>query len=617
MEATQESTTIIIDTNILMGIPEKFEEIDWGMESGTIYILESVLDELGVLERRSSQQELADFAQSAYDRLMTYTPLALDGGFSLKNGVSLKFARVPDQIPAPLEATNVDHQQIAFAVEKLEENPDRLCVIVTRDQEMAIIANAVHPNLKVISPSPGDLVESIRTRLQHMIEWKGKLEKNGAGKQTNKSVKPQKSAPRPHADPQEVIDKVVRSLYARIRSARHRAILAVAPLELRIALSAHLIPILTRNKRRVVFLFVTDERAVEWWAGELRRRCKLPADSIVSFGNEAITHTGPVRVVIYRHDQIERRLVSHGARFKHAGKNITALVDGCDLLDPVDVAMLLFERDQFIGYSRLPIRHAQAVGSRMLGVFFQQQTVASYTFADAELDNWLYPFDVLRQEVELFADEQEEYSKINEKSLELHGQVTNKYPELKNSNDFWFSLLQVLAHHVDHRAAELFALHERKEEVAQIARAKLEMVAQLVGKAGTGARCIVFDYEQLWTPVLLKHLCGQGRVVEVVQKHANGDEWESKWQKFGEAKVDCLIVQDVPPPGFSQAVIKRLILPSSLTPLPQMAAMTDWVLSHANKGSGVNVDLLYTKGTPEEDAMMAFADTCCGLQFTR
>ena len=46
--------------------------------------------------------------------------------------------------------------------------------------------------------------------------------------------------------------------------------------------------------------------------------------------------------------------------------------------------MLLFKCDQFVGFTRLPSGHDQAVGGRMLDVFFQQQTVASYTFADAK-----------------------------------------------------------------------------------------------------------------------------------------------------------------------------------------------------------------------------------------
>jgi hypothetical protein len=615
METAQESTIVIIDTNILLGIEAEFGDINQGMASGTIYILDSVLDELAILAR-SDDQRLARLAEATRDKLMVFSSRAMNGGYPLNEGVSLKFGRVPQNIPSPLDSTNVDHQQIIFAVEKLYENPDCLCIIVTRDQEMGIIADAVHPNLKVISPSEYDVAMSTRKQLENMIWWNSVIKKNGAGKKAGKSVKPERTVQHPPADPQTIIDGVVRSLYARIRSERHRAILAIAPLEIRIALSAHLIPILTRNKSRVVFLFVPDKESAVWWAGELNRRCALPNGSIVIFGPDSITRTGPVRVVIYHHDQLERRLASHVARFKHAGKNITALVDGCDLLDPVDIAMLLFECDQFIGFSRLPSGHASAVGSRMLDVFFEQQTVASYSFADAEQDNWMFPFDVLRQEVELNEDEQELYDRYNKKFLTLHSEVRNKYPELQNSNDFWFSLLQVLARYVDHKAAELFALREQREAVAQMAQAKLEMVTRLVSKAGEGARCIIFDYESMWTKLLVNHLEDQGRCVEVIDRYAGLDEWQDQWRKFEANKVDCLIIQDVPPAGLNKALIKRLILLTPLTPLLQLAAMTDWVLSHANKGSGVIVDLLYTRDSPEQEAMMAFADTFCDLRFS-
>ena len=146
-------------------------------------------------------------------------------------------------------------------------------------------------------------------------------------------------------------------------------------------------------------------------------------------------------------------------------------------------------------------------------------------------------------------------------------------------------------------------------------QAKKDLVLRLVSEAGKTARCIIFDYEQIWTKVLSTHLREQGWVEEVIARSATQDEWKTKWQKFTESKLDCLIIQDIPPLGLNQAVIKRLILLTPLSPMNRLAALTDWVLAHASLGSGVSVDLLYTRRTPEQEAMMGFADTCCGLHY--
>ena len=614
MNSIEEGCSLIVDTNILMDVPD-IEELNWGVNSSTIYILESALNELKKLSRRNKYPEIVRKANRARVNLDRFSPEARNGGHLLADGNHLFFEPTPQRIPEPLDPTNVDHQQIAFAITLLRANPNRFCAIVTQDRKMADIAHAAHADLEIINPGTGDPAKKIGEQIVHLKKWKDELQDERSILDVHRSAIQTTATSRPAPVPWDAKERVARSLYARIRSAHHRAILAVSPLELRITLAAHMIPILTNRKRRVVFLFVPDEQAAEWWAGQMRRRCKLPSGSIVSFGSEPIERVGPVRLVIYRYDQIERRLEHHIARFSQAGKRITALVDGCDLLDPIAIAMLLFECDQFIGFTRLPGGHVQAVGSRMLDAFFQQQTVASYTFADAEQDGWLHAFDVRRRPVLLSDDEQELYRQVNEDYLKLHGKVTRKYPELKRATEFWQGLLKVLARSVDHKAAELFSLYEQREAVAQMAQAKRDMVTQLVDKAGKPARCLIFDYEQLWTPILEKHLTGQGWRTEVVKKSDGQDKWLDSWRKFEASKLDCLIVQNIPPLGLNPAVIKRLILLTTLSPLTRLAAMTDWVLSHANSGPSVCVDLLYTVGTPEQEAMMAFADTCCGLRF--
>jgi hypothetical protein len=378
-----------------------------------------------------------------------------------------------------------------------------------------------------------------------------------------------------------------------------------------------LIHILTEPEKRVIFLFVADAHAAKNWVQELRQRCKLPAESLLVFGEQPIARVDKARVVLYRHDQIKRRLGQHVRRFTEAGRQVTAVVDSCDLLDPAGIAMLLFDCDQFIGFTRHPSGHAQAFGGRMLDAFFEQQTIATYTFADAEQDGWLHSFDVIRQPVAFQKDELAHYNKLSDQFVALHGDIRRRYPELRRDGDFGLSLYQVLARNADHRAANLFTLREEREELAQMAQAKVDVVVRLVESAGMPAGCLVFDDRSLWSMVLCRRLTAQGKSVQVLPPPGDPD-LQSVWKLFERKQLDCLILHNVPPADLSRACINRLILLTPLAPLTLLSDVTDWALSHAVPGfTVVGVDLLYTVDTPEQGMMMDFADTCCGLRLGR
>jgi len=473
---------VIVDTSILMAIPA-IHSFDWGVQPITVYILDTVIDELRGLARDRQDDVKATAARRALAVLDGLQKRAAPEGIPLvKNAGHLVFAQPPSDIAPPLDPASVDHQQIALAQTHLKASLRGFCAIVTNDQEMADIATSTSPAVPVIAPGSSAMGTAIQRQLARKLHWWQLSHREGVVAEQPQRVKPARAVPRPSVDRQARLEQVVRGLYGRLRAAHHRAILSVAPLEVRLALTAHIVHSLAQHSNRVVFLFVEDRAAAEYWAGELRRRCQLSPDAVLVFGEQGILRVHGTRVVIYRHPQIESRFGHHAARFAGAGRRITVIVDGCDLLDPVWIATLLFGRDQFVGFTRYPLGHTQAVGGRMLATFFQQQTVATYTFADAEEDRWLRPFDVLRHSIAFQEDELHFYREVNDRFIALRSKASARYPELSEAVDFWEALHRTLERVVDEETASLFPLREQREALAQMARAKGE--TYLLNKLG-------------------------------------------------------------------------------------------------------------------------------------
>ncbi len=612
----QPSPAVVVDTSVLMELPAAYR-FDWGGQPVTVYILDAVVRELRGLARGKKNVARAAAARRALSILDSLQERPLPEGLSRSNTSGrLVVAKAPAVISPPLDPESVDHQQIALAQARLTEG---FCAIVTRDKEMADIAMCASPPVPVITvPSGGMMETTIRRQLARQIRWWKLSRREEAEKQKARPVKPASQRSKTGLERRaKRLERVISNLYGRVRSMRHRAVLSIAPLEARLALTAHLVRVLTQHKNRVVFLFTEDQAQAAYWAGELCKRCKLPSGAVCVFGERGLPRVRDTRVVVYRYSQIEQRYNQHAARFADVGRRITAIVDGCDLLDPVWIAMLLFGCNQFIGFTRYPIGHPQAAASRMLTAFFQQQAVATYTFADAEEDGWLRPFDLLRHPIALQEDELQKYREMNDQFITVHNEVIRRYPELDDATDFWKALHRLLGRVVDHQAATLFTLRERREELAHMARAKREVVVDLLSEAGQPARCLILDVERLWTNVLRKTLTDRGMAVEVLERLSDAAARESLWRRFERRKVDCLILQDVPPVRLVRAHINRLIIMTPLTPLRTLAATVDWALSHAVGGPAMYVDLLYTSETPEQQAMMDFADMCFGLRFRR
>ncbi|MFH1636107.1 MAG: hypothetical protein ABIG63_19110, partial [Chloroflexota bacterium] len=183
----------------------------------------------------------------------------------------------------------------------------------------------------------------------------------------------------------------------------------------------------------------------------------------------------------------------------------------------------------------------------------------------------------------------------------------------------WSDLQELLETVADSRTADLFRLRERREELAQIASAKLEtMLALLAPDGGEAGQNLVYDPGGLWSPNLQKALSERGLKVETgAATTTTNDEWENLWRRFEAGKVNVLLFSTVPPFGLPRANIDRLIVTTPVMSLATLAAATDWALTHANPfiRHHVEIHLLYVPQTPEEQAMLDFADTVCGLRF--
>lgn len=510
----------------------------------------------------------------------------------------------------------------------MSADPGRFCAIVTHDREMTTIASTAEPEVQVVSPAIHNIEESIRLqfslRLDWWQRWRQKLEQDlkvASSEEAStapQSIKPVHKRRILVRDPEARLKRIISNFYGRVKANRHRVILSIAPLQARLALTVHLISMYKRTPRRVVMLFVESQTVAEWWTAEIRAKCELPANAVLLFRDHGLTRDQSCRVVIYRHDQIETRFKQHSARLSENQRLISVIVDSCDMLSPEQLAILLFEDHQFVGYTLYQLGHAQARGGRMLGHFFEQQSILSYSFADAEEDGWLRSFDLIRHPILWLPEEKEAYDKTNSSFIQAYNDVLKEYPSLSRGSDFWDTLQDLLDVVADARTANLFQLRERREEMAQIAHAKLEAVLSILTTNGDRRGCnLIYDPCGYWTPVLTKALSENKLVGEVVTTKTTYAEWENIWHRFEHNKLDVILFSSMPPFGLSRTNINRLIISTPITSLAALAAVTDWTLTHANPHSRnpVEIHLLYVPATPEEQAMLDFADSVCGLRF--
>jgi hypothetical protein len=614
----------IIDTNIVMTLP-RIHEHDWKLPLVDVYILRGVTNELDGLARDRTDADKARRAQRARDILSTLQKRAPSTGLLLRDGrVRLFFADAPQQICAPLQADSVDHQQIAFAHQCMREDPTRFCAIVTQDREMSGIAASACPPVQVVTSENADwnrLLSQFLRKYEWWKQWTRVEQAAPPSAEAGQSIKPPRPARPTLPNPEVRLQRIARNFHRRLGAAHYRAILAIAPLQARLALTAHLLNVLKRAPRRVLLVFVETRAEADYWARELRARCELPPGAVFVFRETGLTRGETPRAIVYHYDQIESFFNQHAARLKSSDRILSVVVDGCDLLSPERLAILLFGADQFAGYTRHALRHAHARSGLLLSHFFEQQTIFSYTFADAEADGWLRSFDTICQPIAWRAEEERAYAEINAQYIRLHDQTIRTYPALSRATNFWTALEKVLETVADAETAEIFKLREQREAMAQRAQAKLDKILSLLTRSDDESERgynLVYDPSGRWIPILQKELPLHGLKVNTAAAETSYNDWEILWRNFDARKLDCLLLSVVPPFGLPRSHIHRLIITTPITALSTLTAAADWALSHAHSTDRypLEIHMLHVPHTPEEQMLQDFADSVCGIRFT-
>jgi hypothetical protein len=607
---------VIPDTNYLLDFPDLMGT-PWHLRPLEILISQMVIDELRGLCHHSDAQTArkAHEAVAALDRLNNaFAKVAAPAEVSITFGARL------DRIAPPLEQDKTDHQLIGLAKHHHGTPPTRFCVLLTRDRELRDIAEAM--SVLVVVPDREGL--RYHSELKRKYEWWQKVHRTDPAQSLKPATAREKgSAPSVEGkrigkqlDAQTRLDRFVRQLYSRVRANDHRAILAVAPLPARVNLAIQILQRVPRPEKRVVIVVVGSQAAARYWAKEVRIKCELPPSVVPIFGFDDQERLEESRAVVYRHDQIARRLPQHVARLRQAGRHLTAVVDGCDVLDPVDLAHLLFTCDQFIGFSHYPLGYAEAPGSRMLSTFLHGHALLTYSFADAERDGWGHAFDPYRHPVEFAPDEREQWDEANAEYLRLRDLALREHPELRQAADFWPAVYDILHKTASPEIATLIPLRETREQIAHLSRNKVSVVCDLIAHTSHQPyRRLIFDYNRTWTPVLLKQCAGAGAAATELPEST--DEQLAAWDKFAGGKLDTLMLSKPPALDLPGAHFHQLIVLTPLRPMAEISEMVDWALNHTQAKDALRIDLLYIEGTPEELAMLELAEASFGLRYER
>jgi hypothetical protein len=594
---------VLPDTNYLLDYSPYIHETKWLLNSVEILISEVVISELVGL-CNNEYPLLARNANQALNVIRVLQKEADQGRNSYQQGkVIISFAPRPKQVAPPLESQTPDHQIIATARALLTRNPPRFCAILTSDRELCHIAEA----MSVIAVMPAGHNDQTRflEEIQRKFEWWVKTRSH--------EPQPLVKMVRTQLNGEGRFLRRITRLYSQVRAARHRTLLSLAPLTTRVALTAHIILHVPNPERRVVLVTVESAAAADYWAAEIRRRGGFKEGDIQVFGMDNLGRLERARAVIYRYDQLARRLPKHIDRLKQEQQRLTAVVDGCDMLDPADLAPLLFDCDQFIGLNHNPAGTIRSAVNRMLDAYIRDRAKQTYSFADAERDGWGQPYDFFHHPVTFTPDEQEIWTALNNNYLRQREKVVQYYSQLKNADNFWEGLGRVLADSVAPEAAQLFPLREEREQMVHQAANKLTLVKRLVSDPTQKAnRRLILDYDHLWTPVLQNQLTEMGMLVGEL---APGDAQQTIWKKFNEKKLNTLLLSTKPQLILPNTHFHQLIILSPLRPLPEISTIVDWTLSHTFTKDALRIDLLYVADSPEEVAMLKVAESCFNLRY--
>jgi hypothetical protein len=104
------------------------------------------------------------------------------------------------------------------------------------------------------------------------------------------------------------INQISKKLYRRIHAVGCHTTIYLASLKARNALTLEVINRLRSPDRQVVIIVVENRAIAQYWAGELRQMGKFSSSEVQIFGVDRVERLDQAIVVIYRHDQIARRL---------------------------------------------------------------------------------------------------------------------------------------------------------------------------------------------------------------------------------------------------------------------------------------------------------------------
>ena len=597
---------ILPDTNFLLDYPYIHQE-NWLLSPLEILISETVISELRGLSH-NYDPELSRKAQVALLEIEKYQgPLASLTESHL--GVKIKLVERCTDLVEPLDPQVPDHQIIAYARKQFQADPPCFCAILSNDKELCDIAEA----LTIITISRHN-EQRFHQELKRKYQWWVKLKKAEMSSVVPHQKVKRNKARKEHPEKEVLLNRSIIRLYRRIEAIGCRTTIYLAPLEARLALTLEVIRRLRNPERQVVVVVVESTDATRYWAGEIRQKGDYSANEVQIFGVDPIDRIDHAKVVIYRHNQITRRLLQHVARLDQAEKRITAVVDGCDILDPVELAILLYECDQFIGLNHLPVRNKQTRGHRALSLILHNRSLIDYSFADAERDGWGHACDLYLHKVELTADERKLWDEINTDYLRRRERAIKKIPELSEDEYFWKALDKFLTRFADPEMAELIKQREQLEQIAQIAQNKLSQVFQLIQTPPKQPfRRMIFDYAQQWTPVILKELMKTDVKVTVLPA---GDSQRIIWDQFAGNRVDTLVLSKIPAFDLPGANFHQLIIMTPLRPLDEMLAMIDWAISHTHTKDSLRLDVIFVDDTPEEIAMLGLAEASFDLRYS-
>ncbi|MEW5988403.1 MAG: PIN domain-containing protein [Chloroflexota bacterium] len=595
---------LIPDTNYLLEFPAVHEQ-QWPLRPVEIVICQTVVAELRGLTKNHDTRR-ASAARQALSTFSLFWQAVKVGQNSYQNGdVIVNFSPRPTEIPEPLDPQTPDHQLIALALQYQAVVPPRFSVLWTADRELGDIAETM--GILVVSPSYRDNLSRSYDELARKCEW---WEKAQAVRPKTEARKGRTTEERTHTR----FQKLIRRLYGQARANRYRVIFSLVPLAARLGLALHVIQRIRRPEKRVALVMVESRAAADYWAGELRRLGHFSTEEVQVFGAENLEQLDKARAVIYRYDQVGRRLPQHLARLALAKRRPTAIVEGCDQLDPVDLAQLLFECDQFIGLNHHPLGRVPTPGNRMLNTFLSGHSLLSYSFADAERGGWGHPFDVFLHPVAFSPGQQPDWDEKNGNYVRLLERATRQHPELRETDDFWEALYRILLRTVSPEIGQLILLREEREQLAQRANSKADAIRQLLQLSPRPLyRRLIFDYQRQWTDDLLGALSPNG--LKPAELPA-GDGQRDVWDHFAGDKVDTLLLSQAPAPDLPGAHFHQLIILTPLRPLPEISATVDWALTHTQASDALRIDLLYVSHTPEELAMLELAESIFDLRFT-